>query len=414
MNNDTLNRSFLVLLYALLGFGGSVYSALVFGAIGVCLAKLALGRLQLDWSALPVSIALAGLAYYVSGALMVVLQPGDANLSLLWERLPFLGFLPLIAQTSLSQREALRNGLEIGAIAGAFGVAVWVGIEFYLYQGPPATFRASGPAGNPGPFATTSAFLFAVTLFATGHGESRFRALAALGAVLSALAVGLSGMRTLLPVLVLVPLLYLIVFPEIRRAWLEPKILLVLAAACALFAVVTGPTIAERVSRLAADATVGFEPNASQSLGQRIAMWHCGWDAFTDAPLLGLGRAGAQDFMTECTLDITGKALAYSHFHNAVITALASGGLFELFATLLMLAVPVYWVWRRRHDPDARYGIALIGTVIIIFGLNGVANIMLDHDIHDALFIHATALGLAFLYIGDEPGGRQALSGERG
>lgn len=404
MSNDTLNKAYLVLLYALLGFGGSLFTALVIGALAYSLARLATGRLQWTTDRMAWSIALAGFAYYLSGALMVALRPGDDNLSLLWERAPFLVFLPLFAQMCLSERDGMRRGLETGALIGAFGLAVWIAVELVRFPGEIAGFRAHGPSGNPGPLATTAAFLFAVNLFAIAHTAGWQRLLAASGALLAALAVGLSLMRTLLPALVLIPILCLVAFPRFRQAALRPASLALFAVGLALFVAIAGSLIAGRIEDvLAYIADSGLRPSATDSLGQRFAMWACAWDAFELAPLFGLGRAGAQAFLTGCALGITGEGLVYTHYHNAALTALAFGGVIELGVTLALLLVPAYWAWRHRAAPEARYGCALIAAVLIIYGLNGLANIMLDHDIHDALYIHATTIGLVMIALSGRP-----------
>jgi hypothetical protein len=41
--------------------------------------------------------------------------------------------------------------------------------------------------------------------------------------------------------------------------------------------------------------------------------------------------------------------------------------------------------------------VALVAALSVIFLLNGAFNIMLDHDIHDALFIHGMSTGLAII-----------------
>jgi O-antigen ligase len=396
--HDRVNLVYLALLYAMLGLGGSVFSILVIGALSFCMIKLLAGRLSPSSDPMARSMALAGGLYFLTGAAMALFQPDGGNLSLLWERAPFLGFLPLFSQLVLSGRDTLREGLETGALIGAIGLGIWVAVELVLFPDAVSGVRAHGPSGNPGPLATTAALLFAASLFAVIHNTGRRRLLAMIATVCAALTVGLSGMRTLLPALVLIPLLCLVAFPQMRKAAARPLNLALLAASLALFVAIAGSLIADRIG-VSVDylAGNGLQPSGTDSLGQRIAMWSCAWDAFQTAPLFGLGRSDALDFMTGCTLDLTGHGLSYSHFHNAIFTSLAFGGLVELAATLLLLLVPAFWAWRHRADPEARYGCALIAAILIVFGLNGVANIMLDHDIHDALFIHATTLALAMM-----------------
>lgn len=368
------------------------------GALIFSLAKLASGRLSLPTERMPYSIAVAGLGYYASGALMVVLDRDGANLPLLWERAPFLCFLPLLLQLSLTDNRQLRWGLEAGALVGAFGLAAWIVAEIAMWPSALSAFRAQGPLGNSGPLATTAAFLFAINLYAIESGAVRKRVACAVAAFLSALVLALSGMRTLFPALIIVPLLFLAMFPDARRVALRPAPIAVIVAMTALFAAIGGPTIAARVQDLIALATDNrLLPTATDSLGQRIALWECAQGAIADAPLFGLGRASAQEFMAECTLQLTGQALSFSHFHNAVLTAMAFGGIIELVAISTMMLLPIYWVWRTRKVAEAGYGRALILALSVIFGLNGLTNLMLDHDIHDTLFIHATTVGLAMM-----------------
>jgi O-antigen ligase len=397
-NNDVLNRFFLVLLYGVLGFGGSLFSVVVIGGLAFTSAKYLMGRLTARKSYIAWSVMIAGAAYYTSGVLMVVADPQADNLSLLWERLPFLLCLPLILQLRWSSGSAIQKALETGALIGAFGLAAWIVVEVIVFPLDLAEFRAKGPPGNSGPLATCAAFLFAVNLLAVSNGSRQRRFVAGFAAFICAAIVGLSGMRTLLPVLVIVPFIFFLLIPSIRRAALQPAGLAAIGAAIGLFLIVAGAPLEARLGLLwSYVGDVGLQPSAGDSLGQRIALWICAVDAFGGSPFLGLGRAGALDFMQSCTLELTGTAISYSHFHNAVFNSLAIGGLVELVATLSLLVVPLYWAWRFRATPDARYGVALVAALSVIFLLNGAFNIMLDHDIHDALFIHGMSTGLAII-----------------
>ena len=64
---------------------------------------------------------------------------------------------------------------------------------------------------------------------------------------------------------------------------------------------------------------------------------------------------------------------------------------------LAMLLVPLYWCWHHRQDPARRYGVVLILSILTVYGLNGTSNLMLGHDIHDALFVHLMAVGFVLL-----------------
>ncbi|WP_306024843.1 O-antigen ligase family protein [Oceaniradius stylonematis] len=400
LSNDRLNRSYMVLLYGALGFGGSLYSVLVTSAVIFSALKLVAGRLRDEPAPEIVTMAVAGLAYYASGLLIIVTNPGDAgNYPLAVERLLFIGFLPLYLQIALLNKEQLRESLEIGAAIGAAGVATWALIQWSLRPYETYYFRASGAPGNPGPFATTCALLLTVCLMAAVRSaKTRRRAIFLVASVLAALALMLTGMRTLYPALLLLPLLIIFLSGDaktlLRRrgaVWTIGTMILVLMP-------VGGLVLYWRLSQLFQMIDLsGFAPSATNSLGQRIALLTCAYEGFLESPLFGMGRADAYEFMAACSRNLVGETLQFSHFHNALATAAAFGGLVEISAMLAMLLVPLYWCWHHRQDPARRYGVVLILSILTVYGLNGTSNLMLGHDIHDALFVHLMAVGFVLL-----------------
>ncbi|RKF06507.1 hypothetical protein DEM25_013055 [Oceaniradius stylonematis] len=398
-SNSTLNRYYMIVMYAALGMGGSVFSIMAVGAAVFSAAKIFLGRLTMTRQPMILSVAVAGLAYFGSGLLIIAANPADAaNYTLAVERLIFLGFLPLYLQISLMDRESLRDSLEIGAALGAAGVATWAMVEWAVYPLETISFRAHGAPGNPGPYATTAAVLFACCLLASFRAGRTRRPLFVAASLCAAFGLIMSGMRTVYPALIVLPVLLFITWPEARQRLAKRGAMWAFAASAVLLVSVGSVVLMSRLGHLLTMANFsGFSPTAANSIGERIALWHCAGQALMEAPLLGLGRSGAYQYMGECTNALVGQPIVYSHFHNAIATAAAFGGLVEISATVALLLVPFYWCWRYWRDSDARYAIVLILSVLAIYGLNGLANLMLGHDIHDMLFVHLIAVACALL-----------------
>lgn len=399
LSNSTLNRYYMIVMYAALGIAGSAFSVMAVGAAVFSAAKIAIGRLAITRQPVIFSVAIAGLAYLGSGLLMIAANPVDAaNYTLVLERLIFLGFLPLYLQISLTDRESLRDSLEIGAAVGAAGVAAWAVVEWAVYPLETISFRAHGAPGNPGPYATTAAVLFACCLLASFRPGRTRRPLFVAASLCAAFGLIMSGMRTVYPALVVLPVLLFATWPEARRRITTRGAMWIFAASAAFLVSVGSVVLTSRLGHLFTMANFsGLSPTAENSIGERIALWHCAAQALTEAPLLGLGRSDAYLYMAECTNALVGQPIVYSHFHNAIATAAAFGGLVEISATVALLLVPLYWCWRYRHDPDARYAIVLILSILAIYGLNGLSNLMLGHDIHDMLFVHLMTVACALL-----------------
>lgn len=387
-----LNGVYMIALYAMLGIGGSVYSILVFAALAFALAKVVVGRLTLVRDRMVVAMAIAGAAYYASGVVMIALNPGDAgNYELLIQRLPFLGFLPLFAQLVQSDRAALRSPLEQGAMIGALGVGLWAAWD--LFAGLP---RAAGAPGNSGPFATTAAALAGICLLALADAKGRLAILFALATLSAAFALVASGMRTLYPALIVLPLVGLVLMPGLRKR-LQGRWGLAGAVALVLVLFAAGGVLAERFGALIGDLVLaGLQPEATSSLGQRVAMWRCALLGTAEAPIFGMGRQDAMAFMGQCTLDLVGQALTYSHYHNAALNALIMGGVVELAAFASVFLVPLMAALKAMGSGD-RHGAALLLMLLAIFGLNALGNVTLGNDLHDALFIHLATVGLALV-----------------
>jgi O-antigen ligase len=398
-SNDRLNRRYMMLLYGALGIGGSLYSVLVAGAGVFASIKFLAERRRAPLAPEVMMMALAGLAYYASGLLIIATNASDqGNYWLAVERLLFLGFVPLFLQISLSDGRAVRDSLEFGAAIGAAGIAAWALGEWVYSEFVILGFRAYGAPGNPGPYATTAAALMSICLLAAARPDQTKRPWFAAASLCAAFGLMMSGLRTLFPAVIIIPAIVLMAWPQAVNGFMKRTSLWVVLGVAIALVTASGLIISYRMTHLVSMiGWSGLSPTAANSLGERIALWYCAADAFREAPLFGLGRSDAYRYMHECTSALIGEPLEYSHFHNALATAAAFGGLVDVCATSALLLVPLYWCWRHRRDPDSRYGVILILSILTIYGLNGVTNLMLGHDIHDALFVHLMTVAFVLM-----------------
>ena len=140
------------------------------------------------------------------------------------------------------------------------------------------------------------------------------------------------------------------------------------------------------------------------SVGLRFAMWQAGIELWLQKPLLGHGAGNIRALISQhlgTNYDLT---VGFSHFHNIVVNTLVEGGVMALVGLVLMIALPILAALRvlmRGPDRAARFGATLIFVYFSMFVVTGMTNIVLHHDIMDAVFMCFLAVGL-FLVIEKE------------
>jgi O-antigen ligase len=383
-------------MYAVLGVVGSAYSVIV---IGACLYTLARLPYNLNLIQIPPAykiISVLGLLYYVSGALIVMRNTGDAKL--LVERLPFLFFLPVLMQLSLTDSFELARALKKGCLLAGIAIGAWLLVNFYNGGG-----RASGGSGNPGPFATTCVFVASVNFAAFFEESNSKRNLFLLSGVLALAGIMASGMRLFLPILFVAPVMFAIVY---RKSLFGDKshytkVLFIFGVVIAITLAIffLSPRLIDLFHTL---QTQGLVPSASTSLGQRIAMWKCAAQTIPNNWLLGLGIDSSTNFMKACSYNLVGLKFGHTHFHNFITTALLQGGIVELLAVSLLIFIPLVtivrafrtlWIYETR-----RFAFSVWIIMLIAFLLQGLINSLFGHDIHDMLFIHASCVLMAIFF----------------
>ena len=380
---------------------GSVAS-LCTGAAGLTAFVLVLsGKLPLFQHPAMRLLSAVIIVYVAAGFVSYALHPQDhANLEQALMRCAFLWFLPLASLfASLSARTLLET-IETGAAAGAMATLAYVGFELLVLRHG----RAWGGAGNPGPFATVLAVQFSLCILALFRDGERNRLLFAAGALAAVLCILASGMRTVLPVLLLVPAIELI---NSWRPWrvetrtvssIQPAggkrliwfVLLLLLAVAAVAA-------SDRVWNLQHEFNQAMQGQlAGNSLGQRMAIWQFAVERLPENWLAGMGQDTAVADLQTYTASSFDRSLHTTHLHNILLTALFRGGVVDFAATLMFLFAPLVVIIRHRAFNGE--GMRLFVYLWLVYFLMAMTNLAFGHDVLDHHFIAMLAAASAIAY----------------
>ncbi len=407
---DRINRSFTSAVAGAGGIGGSVISFLVSGAFVWALIRLARRDFPLAVDRNIRLIALVFAAYTLGElALALIHFEGGRNLSHIVQKLPFLAFLPIYSRLALSERGDILKSLEDGA-----GVGALLALCAAIAEIASGAERASGGAGNPGPFALVSVTMYAICIqgFLRATGD-RLRGIAMLaGATCAAVALLLSGTRALWPALILAPAILLIANHRLLGSLRAARYFMTTIAAALLVTFVLGNSlVAARLDALKMDAARSLEHgDYDNSFGQRLIMWEFGFQQFAKAPLFGPGTAAALSGMTDYSRKEYGFALVRSHFHNAAIDAAARGGLFSLALLVATVLVAPLLAWRKQRDDTGQAGFALMLAITANYLTAGTLGLMFGHDIQDHLYVYMMIVTAFLVFGASERRARMQLS----
>lgn len=393
---DTTNRVFAGIVMGGGGAIGSAISFLVFGAMIYAALCLALGRLRLTAPREAWWVAGALAFFFAAEALsgIVNLQVPRSLIEIV-ENLPFLGFLLLYVSLARTPRAQVAAAIQPGVIFGAFAAAALAVVQVGVMDLP----RAHGMAGNPGPYATVCTLLYCLCLLTAARGETRWRLLAALAALAAAGAMLLSAMRGMWPVLIAAPVLLLLIYGIPRRSMPPMRTvvtagLLLLVLGWLSFDVVKG-----RIGDVLHDyQRITEHGDYHNSIGHRLRIWEAGVALVREKPLLGQGLGGIPELMSAQTAEEGDVSVAYSHFHNFLLDTAVRSGLLGVTGLLLMFAVPFLLALRHERDATGNFGMAVLVMLQLTYLFAGLTNIMLHHDILDALLVFGlvTACYLVF------------------
>jgi O-antigen ligase len=377
---------------ALIGTGISVVLAL--GIIGN-LIDLLRRRLRLALDRPVVLASIPFVAFFLAEAVAALVNfAGTASLVEILENVPFLAFPLLFASMARADRPSVLAGVEAGVLAGAFACGAWALAEVFLLGHE----RASAMARNAGVFGLVSAVLYGFALaFALAPGRPR-RTLAVVAAAAAALALLLSGMRVLMPVLVLAPAVALLFLRP--RAAPGARVLLAALVLGAVGVALLWLFLENRVLAAFADLqAIAERGDYDNSIGLRLVMWQGALDLIAQRPFFGYGP-GSTSGLTVAVLAENDIARQFSHFHNFVLQFWVRSGVFAVLAALLTLVAPLWFAREGIDDTISRIGAVMLAVVALSYLLSGATGILFGHDILDALFVFASVTGL-YLVLGD-------------
>ena len=393
---DEINRWFTAAVIGGGAAGGSLVSILYVGALPVGLWRLSQGLIALPRERGVRIIGMAFLAYFAAETLSTLVNytgPDDL-LQGIGANLPFIAFLIVFGRLSLTPRADVLRWTEYGAIAGGLAAGLSALVEIFVRGAP----RAEGLAGNSGPFALISAALFGFCVAIAIYRDGRMRQFAVAAALSAAVALILSGMRSLWPMLVISPLLLAWLLDFVPRAVFTRKTALAVAAAAVVVAALGYSTVETRVMSLVKDFEKVDAGNYDNSLGQRLRVWSAALELIEQAPIFGQGPAHARGALQVAASEQGEKEITFSHAHNLVLNALMRSGVFGLAAVIAMFVVPLWVAGRAEKDELGRIGYTLMVVTCATYLVNGAVNIGFGHDIVDSFYLYSmiTATYLVF------------------
>lgn len=401
-----LNRHFTAAVFAAPAVAGSAVSFLYNGGALWALFAVLRGRVRLARGRhLRATVA----ALYLYSLAMVLAALVNGSLAASLPKLAGLASLLLFpfaySSWRISDKTEIARACMAGSAVACYGALLLALAQVHLLS----VWRAWGAAGNELVFANVIVLAGGVSLLGLLRARGRQR-LFFLGACLAALlAVAYSGSRA--PFVLIVGYAILAAAAHLhgsrRRVSVRGALAgLVMAAGIAVLAV---SSVADRIpaagrmAELVTELSTLIEGSDYESpSGVRVALWHVGLELWLEKPILGHGAADLPVLLNQRLQDLYGVWRDYGHFHNLFINTLVEGGLAGLLPLLAAIAIPLHAAGRvllRSANAEERFGASLLVVFFSMFVLMGMTNLVLRHDIMDAVFMIFLAVGL-YLAVG--------------
>jgi O-antigen ligase len=305
----------------------------------------------------------------------------------------------------ISDRDQIVDACLAACAAAGIGGLAFAMAQVHIFPGSLTGGRAEGGAGNALVFGNVVALAASVSLIGVFRHHGRRRLLMIAGFLAGAAAVAYSGSRAPLILFVVNTVLVLAIHARGRHGRLWGLVAFAaLAAFLALFLAGGGSQLMRRFEVIATDLARAYEGgDFSTSVGLRVAMWQAGLELWLQKPLFGHGAGNIRALLGSGLGQAHGLDVAFSHFHNVFINTMVEGGLAGLVGLVAMIMLPVLIALdtlARAPAPAARFGATLLLVFFSMFVIAGMTNIVLHHDILDAVFMCYLAVGL-FLATGD-------------
>jgi O-antigen ligase len=309
----------------------------------------------------------------------------DRILPNLLSYIAFLFVLPMIARIRLSNPDLAFEYFQKFACLGAvLGLAVAL-FQIYYLKAP----LAAGGGGNYGVFGLVMSVLGALSCgWAMGGGWRRVIAGSA-GFLAGAAGIMMSDSRTLLPLIVLLPLMAA-TFAASRK-WVPVSVAIALILASAP---VWLPSVQPKVTQIYGELANASTSGPGDSMGVRWLLWEASVLAIKEKPWLGWGAQNKMEAVNDQIEMRIDRRFPYRHVHNQALDALVAGGVFAGAAVIAVLLAPLFTVFGRRANgtKQRRFGII---SLFLIYGLSSLTGSPFQHDLMLALFLCTNAILLA-------------------
>jgi O-antigen ligase len=394
-NHPPVNRRFTWLVFATPPIGGSAVSFLYNGGAVWCAMEVARGRAAL--SRAPQILAMTAVLYALCAALIVaaLINPGPlASLADLIGLGSFLIFPFSYAVWRLSGKEAIVEACIMGCVFACLGALALAVLQVHLLS----ESRGEGGAGNSLVFAGLVSLATGVTLAGVFRYRGRRQLTCLVAYAAGVLAIVYSSSRGPLVVLLAHAIIVALVYSSGRRVQLVAVTIGAVGALLALLIFTDLTPLGDRIAVVFDDwKDVVEDGNYNTSLGLRFAVWDVGIQLFLEKPIFGHGAGNLSGLIRQELLSEYGISRGFSHFHNVFINTAVEGGVVALAALLAAICLPVVIALRTLFRSDVeteRFGATLLLLYFSMFVIAGMTNLVLRHDIMDAMFMISLITGL--------------------
>ncbi|MEZ5872347.1 MAG: O-antigen ligase family protein [Nitratireductor sp.] len=340
-------------------------------------------RPKQEFSREAILVAGAMAAFFCAEALSAIVNwRGISSLREILENLTFLGFLPFVALITRGRHSLLA------ALASFAPIAAMPGFALAGWQVWAMDIRAQGMAGNAAIFAVSMSVVYAFTLVSVMRRNSflpRFTNF--LGAACAAGAIILSGTRSLWPVIIVFPLIFAMLPGGTMLRGARQGLTAGIAVAVVSVAILLAGPGKQRIEEIFTDISAAGNDQMMTSLGKRIVVWKTAIATIPERPILGFGPDSPQIIMAERSAAHGGTVVAFSHFHNFILTEMVRAGLTGTLCIFAILLAPLIALRHAGKDETAALAGRALTSALVAFVMSGSTNILFDHDIMDSLFV---------------------------
>ncbi|WP_246225853.1 O-antigen ligase family protein [Chelativorans xinjiangense] len=393
MRYPVLNRLFTFACFSASPPLGSVVSFIWHGGALWCTFEIVSGRRRLSSDRYMLLSAILLYTYVAAGLLSFLLNDPRWEYAHTLIPLATFVFFPFSYSIwSISHKDDLSSAAALAGMTAGYGALALALIQYFILG-----MRVEGGAGNALVFATVTCMTGSVSLAGALMLTTRWQIPMAGGYLAAVLAVLLSGSRSVWLVMAVLSLAILFVCHRQLRTLLKGHLVKTIAA-IAVIATLSSGVLLSRVESLSANwAELAENGEYDSSLGLRLALWKVGVDRFFERPVLGNGPHHTRQLIEDGLADDFDLRAQFTHFHNGFLTLLVETGLIGGGAVIALFLL-VAWVTVRTlatsSEETARFGAMILLVFFLNYALGGSFNLVMGHDIIDAMFMIFLITGL--------------------